>query len=343
MTRTIVATLALVAAAGTHPANAALHVEWSGFAQLTSQQLSEREAMERAGVTFGVDRLRIGMDVSDGAAFGRIHLDINRGDIAVAKNGTLPEIVRDAAAGYTATPWLRIEAGQFKAPLGTDFDTYGADLDLAKRAMEHPLVLDRTIGFMLSGRKLSRAKLGYDLFVGNPAGRSAAHAQGVVGHDQSMVGRVHFDGIQDLHVEAAFAVDQNDTLQDYRVFDVGARYVRQDWTFEAEYVFGQNIKSLDGDEQSVWYAHVGYLWQPDFEVVLRHYQGRRDDGSVSSELGNTWLGFNYFLGSDRLNGRVQVNYVFVSGDSENATLVGAGKGVGVFVDDAVLAQYQMHF
>ena len=335
--------LLLIVALVATPAHAQLQVKWFGFAQLTSQQLTEREALEQDGVTFGADRVRVGMRVSDDNAFGRIHLDINRSDIAASKNGTLPEVVKDAEAGYKVKPWLKFKAGQFKTPLGMDFAMYGAGLDLSKRAMEKQLVLERTIGFMLSGRKLSRAKLGYDLFVGNPAGRSAAHAQGVVGHDQSMVGRVHFDGIQDLHVEAAFAVDQNDTLQDYRVFDVGARYVRQDWTFKAEYVFGQNIKGLDGDEQSVWYAHVGYLWQPDFEVVLRHYQGRRDDGSVSSELGNTWLGFNYFLGSDRLNGRVQVNYVFVSGDSENATLVGAGKGVGVFVDDAVLAQYQMHF
>ena len=341
--RSVVLLVGFVAMVAAVPAHAELTVNWFGFAQLTAQQLAEREVVQQDGVSFGADRVRVGMRVRDDKAFGRIHLDINRNDIALSKNGTLPEVVKDAEAGYQVSRAVKFKAGQFKTPLGMDFGMYGAGLDMTKRAMEKQLVLERTVGVMMSGRKIGPAKLGYDLFAGNPAGRSAAHAQGVVGHDQTLAVRGHFDGIRDLHVEAAFAVDQNDTLNSYRAFDVGARYVTRDWTFKAEFIRGMNIRGAAGDDQDVWYGHVGYLWQPDVEFLVRHYQGTRDDGEVSTSLGNTWFGVNYFLGSDRFNGRVQVNYVMVSGDDETATVLGAGKGSGVFVDDAMLAQYQMHF
>ena len=59
-------------------------------------------------------------------------------------------------------------------------------------------------------------------------------------------------------------------------------------------------------------------------------------------LQNTYVGANFFLGSNKTNGRVQVNYVIVGGDDIDSTTPYNGVATG-FSDNALLTQYQMSF
>jgi hypothetical protein len=54
------------------------------------------------------------------------------------------------------------------------------------------------------------------------------------------------------------------------------------------------------------------------------------------------LGANFFLGSNKTNGRIQVNYVISGGDDAGSTTPFAGTAKG-YTDDALLAQYQVSF
>jgi len=57
---------------------------------------------------------------------------------------------------------------------------------------------------------------------------------------------------------------------------------------------------------------------------------------------NTYLGVNFYLGSNKTNGRLQLNYVISGGDNLGSTNAYDGKAKG-YTDDAFLAQYQVSF
>ncbi len=355
--------ISLAVAAGLVASMSAAHagdvkVKWFGFGQITAQQGDGLDpnpaagANAETGTAFGADRVRIGFKIKDGKVFGKLQADLNKTDSG-PKPGTLPQIIKDIEAGYKFSNAASLKAGQFKTPVGMDFNVSGKKLDITKRGMEKKLVLERAAGVMLSGRKIANG-IGYDLFYGNPAGRGKAHAGGTTGVDNTMAARVSYDMGKMMHVELGYGVDETSVTgaENYEVIDLGFRMKMAAMTIKFEYIDGSNVKSVKDNNETVWYAHFGYNLNKTTELVVRHYQSDQDRGGVlpagqasSSSMTNTYLGANFFLGSNRTNGRVQVNYVIAGGDTDNGTnpnakYTGVAKG---YQDDVILAQYQVSF
>ncbi len=371
-------------------------VKWFGFAQITAKQGDglDPSANKATGPAFGADRVRFGFKIKDGNVFGKLQADLNKAtsqsvgldldnstatgcdsvtytdpnDINVYtckgginnKSGVLPEVIKDVYAGYKFSNAASIKAGQFKTPVGMDFNTSGKKLDITQRSMEKGLVLERAAGAMLSGRKIANG-IGYDLFYGNVAGRSNAHANGTVADDASYAVRVMYDMGKMMHVEASYGVDASSgsslkpnatgtalvatKYEDYEVFDVAFRMKMAAMTIKAEYIDGSNVKGVKDSNEKVWYAHFGYSLGKTTELLVRHYQADSSKvGKSGTSLTNTYLGANFFLGSNKTNGRIQVNYVLTGGD--NYTKTGTnynGKAAKGYTDDVILAQYQVSF
>jgi hypothetical protein len=350
--------ISLAVAAGLVASMPAAHagdvkVKWFGFAQITAKQGDGLDpvANKATDPTFGADRVRFGFKIKDGNVFGKLQADLNKTDSG-AKPGTLPQIIKDAVAGYKFNNAASIKTGQFKTPVGMDFNVSGKKLDIVQRGMEKSLVLERAAGAMLSGRKIANG-FGYDLFYGNVAGRGKAHAGGTVSDDHAMAARAMYDMGKMMHVELGYGVDENSTAgqDDYTVIDFGFRMKMAAMTIKAEYIDGTSVKGTDGNDETVWYAHFGYMLGKSTELVVRHYQADQDrklatgTQNSSSSMSNTYLGANFFLGSNKTNGRVQVNYVIASGDtgdSPSSTNVYDGVAAG-YQDDVILAQYQVSF
>jgi len=348
-------------------------VKWFGFAQITAQQLNQNDQTTPAtdSLTFGADRVRFGFKIKDGNVFGKLQADLNKTD-STATPGTLPQVIKDIEAGYKFSNAASVKVGQFKTPVGMDFNTSGKKLDITKRGMEKKLVMERAVGIMLSGRKIANG-FGYDLFFGNPATRGSAspaatftdttttttsdsatfntttstkEKTGVAGDANSYAARVMYDMGKMMHVELGYGVDENSLTgpgtDDYSVIDLGFRMKMAAMTIKFEYIDGTSVKGVDGNDETVWYGHFAYNLNKTTELLVRHYQSDADIGASSTTLTNTYLGANFFLGSNKTNGRIQLNYVISGGDDAGSATPFAGTAKG-YTDDAFLAQYQVSF
>ena len=356
--------ISLAVAAGLVASMSAAHagdvkVKWFGFGQITADMGdgSDRKnswfdanGEPAGGAVFGADRVRIGFKVKDGNVFGKLQVDFNKTDSG-AKPGSLPQIIKDIEAGYKFSNAASIKAGQFKTPVGMDFNVSGKKLDITKRGMEKGLVLERTAGVMLSGRKIANG-FGYDLFYGNVSGRGKASATNngaSVGNDSTIAARVMYDMGKMMHVELGYGVESNSNsavgADDYTVMDLGFRMKMAAMTIKFEYIDGTSVQGVKDQDETAWYGHFGYNLNKTTELVVRHYQADADaTNGTSTSLTNTYLGANFFLGSNKTNGRVQVNYVIAGGDSYTTSGTNyAGKAAKGYIDDTLLAQYQISF
>lgn len=333
---------------------AEVEVKPYGYFQLTAEQ---RDQDTDDNFQFGADRVRIGFKVKDtdsvlgGTPFGGLQVDFNKNPLDKTSKGPngksvdLAAVIKDVYAGYKFNDAVSFKMGQFKTPLGMDFNTSGKKLDITKRGLEKAMVLERAVGVMLSGRKIG-GYFGYDVGIFNPAGRGAASPVGNRGDNNSIVGRLLFDGEDvaglggKIHVEAAYGKDEAPSgSEDYNVWDLGAIFQRGIVTAKAEYISGSDIDGVDGDDQTAWFVHGGVMVHPKVEAVIRYYDTEFDPAVGSStDLRNTYLGVNVFLGSNRTNARLQVNYILAAGDDTDFT--GLGKN---FKDDAIAVQYQASF
>ncbi|MCK5769867.1 porin [Algiphilus sp.] len=323
--------LAATAAHGTDDAG------WKpmGFAQLTMEQRGD------GGIDFGADRVRAGARFSAGDFGGGLVLDFNVPDAGDRTPGTLTNVIKDVYGDWRFhSRWL-LRVGQFKTPLGMDFNTPGHRLDITKRGMEKPLVLERDPGAMVSGRGLPGG-FGVDAGAFNPAGRSGAttHTTAQEGEDNAYAGRLHWDGVEALHAEIAYGTSEaagGPGTEDYRVLDAGLRFTRGPLTLKAEWIDGSDIRGIDGRDERVVYGHADYRLSQRWTLVARHYAGRSEPATGGdSNLGNTYLGVTVhppMRGPVVL--RLQINAVLESGDGEAYT------GLGGFRDDAVLVQAQV--
>ncbi len=224
---------------------------------------------------------------------------------------------------------------------------------------------------------------GYDIGVFNPAGRSAAVKRQeelktskttysiedgeiisttekidntVTGDALAYAARIHFDYGEPLHFEAGYGVSEEAGgrgTEDYSVFSTGIdSLITPQWNVKLDYTRGWNILGVKDDDQTTVTAMVGYMINPKFEVVAKHYQSHADPAAgEKSDLGNTYVGLNFFLtdlgkpmadfsrGDRRKlqNNRIQVNYIFASGDTDDWT------GHWGYTDDAVAVQWQYKF
>lgn len=344
MNKKLIALAVATGLAAPMAAQAEVESKWFGFSQITMEQRDDKAPND--GIAIGADRVRIGYKLRDDNVFAKLQLDFNRSNLSDAKVGTLPEIIKDAEVGYKFGNH-KIKAGVFKTPLGMDFNTSGKKLDITKRGLEKGLVLERTAGVMLSGNKLGGG-FGYDIFFGNPSGRSSAVISdtsgatgGQTGLDNTTVVRVRYD-IDNIHLEASTGTSESSVAGevDYEVTDVAASWKSGPATVKFEYIDGSGVNNASGRDESVWFLHGGYMLNKSTELVARHYSAERDDNN--RDLTNTYIGATFWLGSSKTNGRLQLNYVSVGGDDASSANPYNGAG-SKYTDDAILAQYQASF
>ncbi|HDH02361.1 MAG TPA: porin [Nitrospirae bacterium] len=310
-----------------------LQVKWFGYSQIT---VEGGDGVEDglSDPRIGADRVRIGYKAKLGNVFSKLQIDFNK-----TGENILPQIIKDAEVGYKFNNSASVKAGMFKTPVGMDFNTSGKKLDITKRGMEKALVLERSLGVMVSGRKIAGG-FGYDIGYFNPTTRSGAVSGGTTGDDKAYAVRGMYDMGNILHAEVSYGKSEKagttPDLEDYSVLDVAASYKVQGATLKAEYIDAKNVLGEDGKDQTVWYLHAGYQFTPMYETVVRYYQGNDDLSDTS--LSNTFLGLNVYLNpAKKYASRIQLNYVFASGDTDT------WDGLGGYRDDAILAQYQVAF
>lgn len=306
---------------------------YSAFAQLTAEVIESQ-----GGIAFGADRVRIKGTYGHERWTTGLMLDLNAGDLDARPPGTLPNVVQDAFVAYSFHPRHSVKFGQFKTPVGRDFNVPGNALGITKRGLDLGVVPGRDIGIMVSGRSLPHG-FGYDVGIFNVAGRSPAtlHTSDQVGDANAWAARVLFrEG--PWSAEASLGVSEDaggPATEDYRVVDLAGGYADGPWTATIEWVDGQDVRGVAGRDERVVYVHGGYRLSPKVELVLRHYDGESEVGGVSTDLTNTYLGatFDAFDFGDG-QGRIQINYLFAGGDERTYT------GVRGFRSDALLAQFQ---
>jgi len=349
------------------------------------------------GPMFAAQRIRWGMNYQHGNIAGKLFLDFNQptttvNDIPVAIEdgelvferrwtdaGGLPLYIKDAFVAYRVSNAFMVRLGMIKSPLGMDFTIPGWNLDIAQRGgMEKALVLERDMGVTISGRLIGQGDrenamktnglemgnerqghgFGYDLFVGNPAGRSAAVVwnRAILGEALAYAGRLHFDMGKALHVEAAYGISENagGTLgpleQDYEVYDIGASSELFDSKLElkVEYISGNNIRGVKDREQTAAVLTAGWLFMPSMQAVIKTYQAEHDrPGSDATKLGNTYLGINWYIQRlsakhrDLQRHKLVFNYILVNGDGVDADT--QWNGLAGYRDTAYLIQWQYKY
>ena len=318
------------------------------------------------GVFFKAQRIRVGFNYFHGPIAGKLFLDFNQSH--TKDDGGLPKMIKDAFMSYKFSNSAYVKLGMFKTPLGMDFTTPGWNLDIALRAEEKGLVLERDFGVMLSGRLIGQPEdkamkcnglemgnerqgygFGYDIGLFNPAGRSAAVTwdKTQLGDSLAYVGRLHYDHGPALHMEAAYGVSEQagglDT-EDYSVYDVGISSEFGKWELKAEYINGNNIRGVDSWDSDAYFLSGGYMLADNLQGVVRYYSATSDKVDLpSATLRNTIIGLNWYLSPLRYKPRdlqrhkIVLNYILAGGDIDEWT------GVSGFKDDAWVIQWQYKF
>lgn len=314
-------------------AQEAVEFNWRAYAQLTAEKLPGEN------LSFGADRIRVRAEAALREVAGGVMLDFGVDDLGDAEPGALANVVGDLYLNFRPSEQHLLRFGQFKTPLGMDFNVPGRSLDITKRGMEAGLVLNRDLGLMLSGRRIWRG-LGYDVGLFNVAGRSAAtaHVDAQVGNDHAPVLRLHYDADR-WHLEIASGRSEaagGPGTRDYEVGDVAISFRDRGWTLKAEWIEGRDIRGVADWNERVYYLHGAYRIRPALEILARHYAGESRLPSGATELRNTYLGLTALLQEhSRMTTRLQVNYVVAGGDEVTYT------GLSSYRDDTLLVQLQV--
>ncbi|NOZ93814.1 MAG: hypothetical protein GXP47_03605 [Acidobacteria bacterium] len=321
---------------------------------------------KEGGVFFRAQRIRVGFNYFSGPIAGKLFLDFNQPHDR--NDAGLPKMIKDAFVAYKFSNAAFIRLGMIKTPLGMDFTIPGWNLDIALRAEEKGLVLERDFGLMLSGRLIGQPEdkkikcnglemgherqgygFGYDIGVFNPAGRSAAVTwdKSLLGDALAYVGRLHYDHGPALHIEAAYGVSEKaggPGTEDYSVWDAGIASELGKWELKAEYINGSKIRGISGWDSDSWYLSGGFMILPNLQGVLRHYSATSDKpGFPSVTLTNTFIGLNWYLSplryrpKDLQRHKIVFNYILAGGDKDDWT------GVAGFRSDAWVIQWQYKF
>ena len=333
-------------------------------------------------IGFRAQRIRLGWKYVAGNVRGKVFLDFNQdhdNDDATPANGAaMPKMIKDAFISYVVDPAFVVKAGLIKMPHGMSFTMPGWNLDIAERGLDKSLVLERNTGLMISGRGIGYEGnkvdgfemgherpwkgFGYDIMIANQASRSGAvKADGASAFGgNSYAVRGMFDWTETLHLEASYAISENadgenkslTNGEDYTSMNIGVDSNLGALSLKAEYMTGNSIFGEKDYDETAITATAGYFVTPSLELVGKHLQGSSERLGVSTDLGNTYLGFNYFLSSPkqdfsrkskrgRNQHKVVFNYIVASGDTDGAT--NEWNGQGGYKDDAFIAQYQFKF
>ncbi len=359
-----------------------------GFAQLEAvggkgAEIKNAGSTAKAGtnLAFRAQRIRLGWKYVAGKVRGKVFIDFNqKSDAPSATNGaSIPKYVKDAFIAYKFNNAIIPKLGLIKMPNGMGFTMPGWNLDIAERGFDKSLVLERNLGFMVSGRGIgfegNKANgfemgherpwkgFGYDVMIANQASRSAAAKSSKMGGNSYAV-RGMFDYTEKLHTEISYAKSENaDGLDgtltngvDYSNINVGIDSNLQKLSLKAEYTTAHNILGVQDYDEDTYTATAAYFVLPNLELVAKTIQGSAQNGTnaATTKLGNTYLGFNLFISQPysgysrkakraRNQHKVVANYILASGSG--ATEVAADKWTGLsgYRDDAFIIQYQFKF
>jgi len=351
-----------------------------GFGQLEARSGDGAiQENQDASIKFGVQRLRLGWKYSAGAVKGKVFLDFNKAHEDKSGVG-LPDMVKDAFVTYTTNKALAIKVGLIKQPLGMGFTIPGWNLDVVERGFDKQLAFERGMGVMLSGRDLGFGNsgkvngfemgherawkgFGYDIMIANQAGRSGAVTNAKTGDANAYLARVSFDWTELFHTELSYGLSEKaggikgseidgillttDTKA-YKALNFGIDSHFGRGNAKVEYFDAENLKGVDNWDESTLSVTGTYYVTDTLELATKHIQGRAEKDGVETDLGNTYMGFNYYLvpannkmsrGAKKKRNahRVQVNYVMANGDTDE------WNGLKGYRDDAILAQYQFKF
>ena len=358
-----------------------------GFAQLEAvggkgAQIKNATSTDAANtnVGFRAQRIRLGWKYVAGNLRGKVFLDFNQkhNDPAATNGAAVPNMIKDAFIAYKFNNAFIPKLGVIKMPNGMGFTMPGWNLDIAERAFDKSLVLERNMGLMISGRGIgfegNKANgfemgherpwkgFGYDVMVANQASRSKAAKSSAMG-GKSYAVRGMFDYTEKLHTEISYAKSENaDGLDgtltnglDYSNVNAGIDSNLGKLSLKAEYTTAHNIKGVQDYDEDTYTATAAYFVRPNLELVAKTIQGSAQKGTnaKTTKLGNTYLGFNLFLSqphSDfsrkskrgRNQHKVVFNYIIASGSGATE---GTDKWTGLsgYRDNAFIAQYQFKF
>jgi hypothetical protein len=219
---------------------------------------------------------------------------------------------------------------------------------------------------------------GYDIMIANQAGRSGAVTNANPGDANSYAARLMFDWTELLHTELSYAVSQNaggvagyvtgttsvadtetgaitttntvitEDTEDYKSINFGIDSHFGPGNAKFEFYDAKNIKGIKDYDEQTWALTGTYYVNDYLEPAVKHIQGSSDKGGVETDLGNTYIGLNFYIspfdnkmdrGSKRKRNahRMQFNYVVASGDKST------WNGLGGYKDDAWLFQYQYKY
>ena len=324
-------------------------------------------------VKFGADRIRLGWKYVAGNVRGKVFLDFNQATDDKEDVGAR-RVIKDAFISYVVDPAFIIKAGIIKTPVGMGFTIPGWNLDVIKRGFDKALAFERGEGLMISGRDMGLGNngkvdgfemgherpwkgFGYDIMIANQTTRSGAVAESNKADSEgnAYMGRLHFDYTEALHSEISYGVSPEASgaanSEDYKVLNVGIdSHFLDGMNVKAEFFDVSGIKgATQHDMQTFALTYTAYITD-SFEFALKSINGEEDQAGVERDIGNHYIGFNYYpsqvttnksRSGKRKNNQhvVKVNYVSATGDSE--TFVGAGGTK--YKDDALLAMYQFKF
>jgi len=325
---------------------------------------------QNAAVKFRAQRIRMGFKYMAGPLRGKLFLDFNQAHDDKSKVG-IPNMIKDAFVSYVVDNTLAIKLGAIKMPHGMGFTIPGWNLDVVERGFDKQLSLERNMGLMISGRAIGGKAgqkvngfemgherpwdgFGYDIMIANQAGRSGAVTVDNISDNNAFAARVMYDAGEIFHTELSYAVSKEagglDT-EDYKSLNFGIDSHFGSGNAKFEMYRSQDVKGVAGWDINT-YALTGTYYATDtLELAVKHIQGDSTKGNVDTSLGNTYVGFNYYIApfNNKMNRsskknrnahRIQLNYVIASGDTDGSKVWNGLKG---YKDNAWLAQYQYKF
>jgi len=342
-----------------------------GFSQIGAQMGDGAKIGKDSDIGFEFDRIRLGWKYFSGNLAAKVFLDF-------AKKGTdngsvgVPDMVKDAFIAYKFDDAMVLKAGVIKTPVGMGFTIPGWNLDVIKRGFDKKLAFERAAGLMLSGRDIGFGNngkvdglemgherpwkgFGYDIMLGENAGRSKAVNHNTideVADAKAYAIRGMFDWTEIFHGEASYALQEKAgglNSVAYKSYTIGIDSTLGKTNIKAEYLKGANVLGYKDDNQKTLTLTGSYSFTNQYEGVIKYINSKANIGNISSDLTNSYLGFNIFLNPknnkmsrmskrSRNANKIVINYVNSRGDKE-----GFHKGLGGYGDNVWIVQFQSKF
>jgi hypothetical protein len=323
-----------------------------GYGQVLAGQNTDMSAAK--GMGFSLNRIRLGVKGNATSDISYLfQYSFDKGNEG---------LIRDAAVGLNMLPFAELEVGQFKTPVGQEFQVSGARLQFINRNMGTNLLPQRDIGLMVHNKNGSGYGLNYALGLFNNANNQDKNAGVLVGSAYQyapvlpatngnvpgkylVAARVGYGMGKMMNFEvsgdeqAVNNVTTPGSPSDILTWDAGLAGNMAGAEYGLEYV--RTIHPYLGGaflSHSVndWYVYAGYKLMRRIEPVVR-FDRLNADGSID----NTTLGVNYdFTTRKALPTKLQVNYIIPSSNNTNSVTQALP---GVYISHTLQVELQVGF